>query len=225
MSVREASKDAKRRKILDSAGRLFANLGFEEATVRAIAKDAGVGLGTVLLYFESKHALLLEVWRERVLAAIPSVPEEASDGSLVDGALRVFSPFLETYAKDLPLARVVVQKLPWLEGRAAELHLPELRAFLGALEELIAENRRRGCIRDDVPSELLSTTLFALYYGACLELTSPLANLPLALVVERLRARLALVEAGFAHPQAFDRPRPSPKRFAPSPPRDQGSRS
>lgn len=199
MSLRDEQKRAKRTRILAAAEHQFATLGFEAATVRAIAKEAGVGLGTVLLYFESKHALLLEVWRERVLARGLAGPEGGAC-SLVGAAMERFEPFLRVYAEDLPLARVVVRELPWLEGSAAELHLPELLAFLAGLEALVAPARERGEVRPDVSPKLVATTFFSLYYGACLELTTSLGALPLPVVLARLEERLALVAAGLRPP-------------------------
>lgn len=50
---------ARRRRILDAATRVFAEKGFERATIRDIARGAGVADGTIYNYFANKPALLL----------------------------------------------------------------------------------------------------------------------------------------------------------------------
>src|SRR5215468_4498984 len=51
----------KRRAILTAARELFASQGYEETTIAEIARAAGVAVGTVYLYFQSKHDVLVDV--------------------------------------------------------------------------------------------------------------------------------------------------------------------
>ena len=48
-----------RARILDAAMDLFRRQGFEEATMREIAAEAGVATGAAYYYFESKDAIVL----------------------------------------------------------------------------------------------------------------------------------------------------------------------
>jgi len=45
--------------ILDAAGELLRELGYKKMTIDELAKHAGLGKGTVYLYFESKHEVAL----------------------------------------------------------------------------------------------------------------------------------------------------------------------
>jgi AcrR family transcriptional regulator len=73
----------KYRRLLEIAAGEFARVGFERSSVDTIAELAGVGKGTVYLYFENKaalfHAVLAEV-RRRLEATRPS------DGPAADPA-------------------------------------------------------------------------------------------------------------------------------------------
>jgi TetR/AcrR family transcriptional repressor of multidrug resistance operon len=58
---------------MEASVQVVANCGFHGASVSVIAGRAGVGTGTVYLYFESKDHLMLETYREleqRCLAAV-----------------------------------------------------------------------------------------------------------------------------------------------------------
>src|ERR1700739_825424 len=48
-----------RARILDAALRVFRERGFERATMREIAAEAGVALGAAYYYFESKEAIVM----------------------------------------------------------------------------------------------------------------------------------------------------------------------
>jgi AcrR family transcriptional regulator len=51
--------DFRRTEILQAARRTFSRLGYQSATVDAIAEEAGIAKGTVYLYFKSKEEIYL----------------------------------------------------------------------------------------------------------------------------------------------------------------------
>src|SRR5215472_6153920 len=57
---RDDTRD-KREAIIEAARTLFAKQGYEETTIAEIARAAGVGVGTVYLYFQHKRQILVEV--------------------------------------------------------------------------------------------------------------------------------------------------------------------
>ena len=61
--VDEQMRLATRRHILREAAREFARLGFDQTNIHTIAKQAGIGKGTIYLYFENKHDLFLAMLR------------------------------------------------------------------------------------------------------------------------------------------------------------------
>jgi AcrR family transcriptional regulator len=83
--------EERQRDILEAALRLFADKGFNETTVQDIAEAAGMGTGTVYLYFPSKeHVLhgLHERFRleneARITAVAVDAVERAGAGESVD---------------------------------------------------------------------------------------------------------------------------------------------
>lgn len=51
----------KEERILEAAGRLFSRYGLKKTTVDEIAQEAGVGKGTIYLYFESKEKIFTKL--------------------------------------------------------------------------------------------------------------------------------------------------------------------
>ncbi|MBW2393701.1 MAG: TetR/AcrR family transcriptional regulator, partial [Deltaproteobacteria bacterium] len=85
-SVSQASRQdgiSTRERILEAALQCFSELGFDGATTREIAGRAGVNLGLIKYYFDSKEQL----WREAVTRTF----DELGDG--LGDALREAGPF------------------------------------------------------------------------------------------------------------------------------------
>ena len=64
MRVTEQTKLRTRERIVDAAMKLFDDKGFERATTRDIAREAGIATGTLFNYFRSKEALALTILGE-----------------------------------------------------------------------------------------------------------------------------------------------------------------
>ncbi len=70
--VRGADFD-KRNAIIEAARDLFTTEGYESTTIAQVAKRAGVGVGTVYLYFKNKGEILAAVkgsWEQEVLGSL-----------------------------------------------------------------------------------------------------------------------------------------------------------
>lgn len=88
--------DAPRDRILDAAERLFAEKGFEGASVRDLAAAAGVNLAAINYHFGGKESLyravgerLMNELRERRLGAIRGALE--APGATLESTLRAFA--------------------------------------------------------------------------------------------------------------------------------------
>ncbi|MQY40887.1 hypothetical protein SRB17_89200 [Streptomyces sp. RB17] len=85
---RTRDPEAKRAAILDAARATFAELGYERATIREIAKRAGVANGLVTLHFSSKENLF-------IVAAAPQQIVQNVAGDLEGLPRRVASTFIQ----------------------------------------------------------------------------------------------------------------------------------
>lgn len=86
-------------RLIDAAERLFAELGFRGASVRAITSAAGVDLGSVRYHFGSKADLFTEVLRRRIvpttearLRALEALEKRAEGGACaLEDVLKAFT--------------------------------------------------------------------------------------------------------------------------------------
>lgn len=92
--VDEQMREATRRRIIREAASEFARLGFDQANINVIAEQAGMGKGTIYLYFESKRDLFLGMLRfiaREQLAVIRAAL--APDGTLRQRLARLYGAF------------------------------------------------------------------------------------------------------------------------------------
>jgi len=78
MGLRELKKEQTRQLIADCAWRLFADQGFDQVTVAAVAREARVAEATVYNYFGTKEDLFysrLEAFGTRLAEAVAARPE------------------------------------------------------------------------------------------------------------------------------------------------------
>jgi AcrR family transcriptional regulator len=131
--------------VLDAAQKAFAEHGLE-AQMPAIARAAGVGVGTVYRHFPTKDALLQALLLDRVRrisaesrAALEEEPESWS------AFVRLLRFVAHVQARDRSLAQFIGGQLPGFEEvRQAQ------RRMMDDLGELIEAAQRDGYVRADL---------------------------------------------------------------------------
>src|SRR6218665_29763 len=82
LNRRQAAKIRTRQKVLDAARSLFAERGYEPATIRDIAKGAGMSTGAVFANFQDKAELFETVLAEDMTRLAETVKAGAGEGSV-----------------------------------------------------------------------------------------------------------------------------------------------
>jgi AcrR family transcriptional regulator len=155
-----ATGRATKQSIVARAAEAFAQKGFYGASLRGIAREAGIDHSTLLHHFGNKTALLLAVieWHDMQHAA-PEMPTEFTPQGLVDGFVRV--------AERNRSAPGLVQLLSTLSaeagtpGHPARAALQERhQALVAIVGGMIRTQRARGAVADAGPSPEERAALF-----------------------------------------------------------------
>lgn len=131
-------------RIVDAVPALVEQIGFEELTVRAVAREAGVSAATAYSYFGSKEHLLAELYWRR-LAALPPVKVRAGTG-VVKRLEAAVEPLALAVADEPRLAAAVTTSLL--------AHDPDVKTLREQIGDLMVQ-RLRDALGDDCSSEVL----------------------------------------------------------------------
>jgi AcrR family transcriptional regulator len=163
--VREARKQATRRRVLDAARELFEEVGYEEATTRAIARRADVSVGSVFTSFSSKSHVLSEVMQARLAELYADLEHVVPHlrGSTAD---RCRSFFAVHYAFEFRRLHLFLAFVAAAFDWRADPHLPAMGdnpRLRGMLLSCLTEGQARGDVRADADVELVTDLLVAAY--------------------------------------------------------------
>jgi AcrR family transcriptional regulator len=136
--------------VLEAARRLFMSRGYEAATIRDIAAEAGLSTGAVFASFVDKTDLFDAVMAEDVERQVERLKLAVNPDSTVEEALlAVFSAGYEFHGAQLPLLRAAVS-LSWSHGLGGEFGD---RPTFGLVMESLVGALRRGVERGEISGE------------------------------------------------------------------------
>jgi AcrR family transcriptional regulator len=152
-ALQQRKRQLVRQEIAHAAWLLFADRGYEETTVDAIARAAGVARRTFFRYFASKEDVVVgtsDALAEDVLAAFARRPKNEPPLVAIQRAIR---PAIASRLKDADEARAIVSLLR--ESRTLRRAMLERHARLEErLAVLIAERTGADRRRDPTPALL-----------------------------------------------------------------------
>jgi AcrR family transcriptional regulator len=112
---------ATRRRLLESAEQVFAELGYHEASIVKITEAAGVAQGTFYLYFSSKKEIFDELVRDLNVRVRRAMADGAAKGATrVEAEVLGFQAFFRFTAEHTALYRII---------RQAEFVSPEMLRY------------------------------------------------------------------------------------------------
>jgi AcrR family transcriptional regulator len=148
---REQAKQETRRIIFNTAYALFEKKGYDEVTMRDLAAEAGVGLGTIFQHFKDKANLLVSVFEEEfqpyVNQAFKSVPE----ASLKEQLLFLVRQFFSYYAKRPHISRILIKEI-YIDPKNSDQIRSHMLNDIQRLSKLFEDAKQRGELRPDIVS-------------------------------------------------------------------------
>lgn len=165
LNRRQAAKVRTRQKVLDAARQLFAERGYEPATIRDIAKGAGMSTGAVFANFQDKAELFEAVLTgDLVKLAETMKAAAAAEGSVRTRLLSALGAGYHGSLEQLPLVQAVMAR-SWFQPVAAEMRTrAAIKPLLSIVTDALQAGVREGELRQDADVRLLAE----LIYGAFL---------------------------------------------------------
>lgn len=199
MGRREQNRREKLRRIREAARELFTERGYEGATIREIARRAGVATGTIFLYAPSKQALALLVFDEDTRRVTEESLLSLDRGAPpVEQLTHVLSAYLRLFDAQPELTRALLREISFAPPEPDRPH-PALHAenLIRPLSMLVTLWKAQGHVASDVDPELAAMNIIAIHYQHILALLSELIG-PVDEVIEHLRAALELAFRGIS---------------------------
>ncbi len=158
--------DARRNRdqLLAAAAELYAEQGVD-VSLEAIAKRAGVGIGTLYRHFPTRDALIEAVYR-RELDSLCDGVDDLLEGGSADEAL---SEWMRRFARYVATKRGMAAALKAALGVDSDLFTYSHRRIREALDRLVTAAVESGAIRSDTDSEDLLRGMS----GICMATDSP----------------------------------------------------
>jgi len=151
----------KRRRIIDSAVKVFAKEGFFKARVSQIAEDAGLAPGTVYLYFKNKEDVLIsifEVRMEDIISRFRAAIMEKSDArSRLECLVRMH---LTGFQGDPDLAACFQVELRQSNRFMRESVKSGLQQYLDLIGEIVQQGCHDGSFRKELSIRLATHLIF-----------------------------------------------------------------
>jgi AcrR family transcriptional regulator len=163
--LRERNKAEKLRRIRRAARELFIEKGYDDTTTRAIARRAGVGLGTLFTYAADKRDLLFLIFNDELECVAEAAFGAASpDLPLLDRLVEIFGVFYSFFAQQPHLARFLLRELTfYLMGSEAQRFQEHRDRILTRLSVLVDEAKENGQIGTGESSAIIGRAIFSLY--------------------------------------------------------------
>ena len=170
MSPKIVDKDVRKRALARGAIGVFAEMGFEGASVSKIAAAVGVGKGTLYEYFESKEeivAVALMVWIEDIMLGLESAFEGVADPQerlkmFVESSMEAFLADKKMIQFSLAIFNMLVTHPNLMEkyGVVGKLY----DKVSGILVRMMEEGVAKGIFREEILADARERAINVLAY-------------------------------------------------------------
>ncbi len=166
--VRAQAKKASQDKIVMAARKLFTEHGYDTATLRQIAKAAGLGLTTLFNHIQDKRDLIYLIFDEEVsLAAERAEAAIRPWQSFSEKILTISAFYFQMFSMEPVLSRILLSEvLQQTPGPHLERHLAMRGRMINGFEELARAAQVAGELKPDLDSKMIARSIQFAFTGA-----------------------------------------------------------
>lgn len=162
--IRETKKQQTRQAIMQAAIKLFSEKGFESTSIEELAKEAGIGKGTIYSYFQTKTDILYAFCEDELV----SLHQELTDNA--DCEIPILKRMVEIYMSEFHLitenrefGRLFMQQTAFPREADLNQHLENENIYFSLLFPLLAKAQERGELRKDLDLLHITGHFYGLY--------------------------------------------------------------
>lgn len=139
--IQSPNESARAERLLDAAAALLVRLGYRRVTIDDVAREAGVGKGTVYLHFRTKEALFLTVLLRENRSVLAGTIERMRADPIEVMPARLMSSVYRHLARN-PLTRSLYLGQIEMFGKLAQEAVSTLGEFIARRDAVLAEHLR-----------------------------------------------------------------------------------
>jgi len=160
-TTRRASREDKRRRIIDAAVEVFAEKGFFGSKVSEVARRADVADGTIYLYFKSKDDILISLFEEKMEEIMARLTEILSGIEEPEEKMRRYIvEHLKLVAQQPHLMQVLTVELRQSARFIKEYRPQGFKKYLSVIGAILEEGQAKGVFRKDLDPGVFRRALF-----------------------------------------------------------------
>ena len=168
LALRERNKLDKRERIRAASAELFTRQGYASATLRDIAQQAGVGLGTLFNYAADKRDLVFLIFNEELGQLTDTIlAGTGTHETLMEQLMAIFAAHYRFFGSRTELSRILLQELTFYSQGKHAVEFQDIRhRLIAGIETRVAAAQAAGQLRRQEPAELVARLLFFTYSAA-----------------------------------------------------------
>ncbi len=164
LNRRQVAKQRTRGKVVEAARKLFAQRGYDAATIRDIAREAGMSTGAVFANFQDKSELFDTVLAEDLARLAEALTRGVKDGTdLKSRLLGGFVAGYEATLDQLPLVQAVVARAWHQPLQEAQKGRALIAPLIQGLEQQVADAIKAGELKSGTDAALVTELLWVAY--------------------------------------------------------------
>lgn len=195
---RDMRREATKAAVLEAAEKVFLSLGYDGATIKAIADEAGVSPGTVLNAEPSKAALLVAILRNEVEIIAESMEqmEAALSGGVLDRLNTLLQLMLEAQGRNAELFAAAIGHSWMVTDPTYQTAFDQMELTWRPVRRVVESGIETGELRADLDVSIVMKVLVDLFLGALWDNRRAATADPSQGVQSSLEPRLAIVVDG-----------------------------
>jgi len=151
----------KRKRILDSAIKVFAKTGYSDARIQDVAEEAGVSHGTVYIYFKNKDALFMSIFQEILGELIQYISSEIQkEKNAEDKIRRIISMQLDIIEENPDLTKLILIEFPRSGNFLNDSNTNVLSRYIDLISDVLKQGIDEGIFSIEMRTEVTATMIY-----------------------------------------------------------------